>query len=333
MKIRNRIMTLGVMLLTACLTAGISHAQQHEPFELSVLTGAHWTDNRDSRPNEFAEDTFDLRIAPRIAYNGLSSETRRTDLYWAPGYRYRTDPSPAQNEGEWYHDLGIDVQRQLTPRLSLVFTEHFNYTDDPAITESGDTIRQDGTFIYNNIYGSLHFRVHKNHQVRASARHRMKDYDEQEVADRSNEEILDANVGYWHALSRRQYLIADVTFQDVDFDTTFDLDRGYGSVAYGVGYEHTLSERLSATLRAGIRDVDYNDEATPDIDDPYVTLIGSTYRLQRTFLRNTAHRPLLGTRLPLPDRSQPRTERRRVVSRPRRRHPATTHTTPLPCLH
>ena len=276
MKLRKRIMATSAMALITSLTAGTIHAQDvHEPFQLSVLTGAHWTDNRDSRPNEFAEDTFDLRIAPRIAYHGLATETSRTDLYWAPGYRYRTDPSPSQNEGEWYHDLGIDLQRQLSHRLTIVFTEHFNYTDDPAISESGDTIRQDGTFIYNNIYGSAHIRIVKNSQIRISARHRMKDYDEQEVADRSNEEILDANIGYWHAINRRQYLLADVTFQDVDFDTTFDLDRGYGSIAYGVGYEHTLSDRLSATLRAGIRDVDYNDEGTPDNDDPYLTLVGS----------------------------------------------------------
>ncbi len=252
-----------------------THAQEVEPLELSVTVGAHFTDNRDSRPDELAVDNIDFRVSPKIGYHLEAKEDSRTDLYWAPGYRFRTEPADLQNDSEWHHDLGIDINRKVSRRLRLVFTEHFNYTDDPSITSEGDTLRQDGSFVYNNLYGSAHIDVVRLHQIRIGARHRLKDYEDDTTANRSNEEILDFNAGYWHALSPKQHLLVDITVQAVDYDTDFNIDRGFGSIAYGVGYEHDFTKRMHATIRAGIRDVDYDDDNVEDSDSPYFTAVGS----------------------------------------------------------
>ena len=86
------------------------------------------------------ESNFDLYLAPRI---DVVADLVRTklDAYYQPYYRYRTDPSDIQNEDEFYHSLGLNMDHEFTEQSKIRLWEKFDLTDDPAVEEGAITIR------------------------------------------------------------------------------------------------------------------------------------------------------------------------------------------------
>ena len=119
------------------------------PVNFSVETRGEYTDNRDAVATG-EESNFDFYLSPRIDVY-LDFERTFVNLYYVPTFRYRTDPAPTQNDSEFFHDFGLNLDSQVSPNTALRLHEKFDYNDDPSVEDGGFTVREDRTYIMNRV--------------------------------------------------------------------------------------------------------------------------------------------------------------------------------------
>jgi hypothetical protein len=263
--------------LMIALTAIPSQAQEKEnkPLRFSVWVSAKATDNRDSAPKGQEEDNMDLILAPRVDYVLGGGGRTTLDFFYTPSYRFRSDPAATQNENEWYHELGIDFSHQRTKRLSIKFYDLFTFDDDPSITDdSGNSIRQDGSFIMNRLTLGMDYKLSKRSIGRLSYHNRIKRFDNEIEANRSDEDVNTANLAYWYSIGNDTVLVMEGGIMDVSYETDLNIDRGFDSVSAALGVEH-IKDNIRAGVRGGYRTVDYLDAELDKQDMPFAKIFGT----------------------------------------------------------
>ena len=241
-----------------------------DPVTLSIRVGAEYTDNRDSLPDK--DDNTDFNIAPRIdAF--LRGERLTLNFFYEPIYRYRTDPSPIQNESELHHDVGLNVDVQAAPRLVFFGRERFNVTDDPAIVEEGTTYRRDSSYTMNRAELGARWMVGKLGRLSASGRHRIKMYEERLVARESDEDRWVAEMSYWQQLSPTLGMSLTGSYEEFDFRSRLGLQRGFSAVSGGASLEKALGAGVRAAVWAGYKELTYDDSALGRDSAPYANAL------------------------------------------------------------
>ena len=139
------------LIVTAGLLPGQAQEADHQPLTFSVWVTAKATDNRDSAAAGLEEDNLDILLSPKVEYVLGGSGRTSLDFFYQPAYRYRSDPSPTQNENDWYHEAGIEFTHQQTKRLAIRFFDLFTYNEDPSVTDENGNVRQDGSFKMNRV--------------------------------------------------------------------------------------------------------------------------------------------------------------------------------------
>ncbi len=263
-KARWAIAWVGVAALTGAHALAMGEG---DPVTLSVRVGAEYTDNRDSLPVE--EDNLDINVIPRIdAF--LRGERLTLNFFYEPTYRYRTDPSPIQNESELHHDVGLNADFEAAPRVSFFVRERFNVTDDPAIVEEGMTLRRDSSYTMNRAEAGSNLRVGRLGRLTASGRHRIKRYDESPVARESDEDQWGADVRFWQKLGPTLGMSLSGAYEETDYKSARGLQRGFSSLSFGASLEKAVGAALSAAVWGGFKELDYDDSELGKDSAPYV---------------------------------------------------------------
>ena len=262
-----------VLVLVGMLTATVTWAQSKEsdPLWFSIRLWGETTDNRDSVGDDDKEDNVDAAVQPKIGVR-LSGESSDIKLSYAPAYRYRSDPSPIQNEEEWHHDLDLLLGFQATPTLRLSVDERFNYTDDPSLEMFGSTLRRDSSYNMNRLTLSANAGLGERHSVTLRGHHMVKRYDDDVVGDESDEDRIEAGAGLRRQITRTVGVEFDVDWMDFDSENSLGLERGFQSIMAGVGVDKTLGENARADLRVGWQTVDYTLEELESEDSVFASL-------------------------------------------------------------
>ncbi len=262
-----------VMMLLGLLVVRLSFAEDPgNPVKLSVKVSGEYTDNRDS--TEDGEETFDFAITPRVelGFQGLEERTTLT-LYYAPTYRYRTDPSPIQNDTELQHDFEMELKHTLVRRWKIRALDHFNLTDDPAIVERGLTLRRDSSFTLNWAELETIYRLAPETDLMVGGHYRAKNYEKKEVAERSDEDSYGGRVRLWKPMQRQWGLIVEVSAEKWDYAKVWGMDRGFAAWTGSVGIDKPVGSTLTGVLLAGWRTVDYDDSYVESTGAPYAQLL------------------------------------------------------------
>ena len=264
-------LVVGLGILVA---AGPALAQQDAPPEdtdtirLSVDVKGSYTDNRDS--SETAEESnMDFYLSPRIDAV-LELERTMLDAYYQPFYRYRSDPSTIQNQDEFYHSLGLNLDHEFSRQVKVRLWEKFDVTDDPSIEEGGSTIRDDRSYIMNRADGRLNYAFSRWTYTQISAAHMMKRYDEQEVADESDEDALTAGARLWRQVAPSVAAYADIRTTAYSFDSALGIERDFSVLFAGGGVDKVFSPHLRGTVSAGLQRAEYDDNALDTKNEPYL---------------------------------------------------------------
>jgi len=239
------------------------------PFEFAVTVKGMTTDNRDSAPDGVEDSNTDLFVTPRLDFV-MESERTVLDLYYAPSYRYRSDPSDIQNEDEFFHELALSVKHQADTRLALRAKETYNYTDDPEVDRGGVTLRRDSSYSLNRVEAGLNYAIDRRTSVDVSGRHMVKSYDEDVAQEESDEDMLGGLVGLRRQVARTVAVSAFADYRTYDSESLENLDRGLDTVVGGVGIEKQFSEDLKGDLLVGWQSTSYENSAIDDDDTPYL---------------------------------------------------------------
>ena len=265
---------VGVLLYSVALCGTIlcqfsyADGKESDPIRFSVDLFGQYTDNRDSAEDGMEEETWDLYIKPRLdlIYHGQRS---LVDFYYAPSYRYRTDPSPLQNDYELGHDLSLSAKFRPTRRMELRASDKFDYTDDPSIDEGGQTLRGDRSYMLNRVEAGLIHQVTPRSNVDVFGQYRAKRYDEQLAADESDEDLVQAGLRVWSQISKSVEVKAYASYATYGFEDLFSLERDFTSASGGLGLTKRVNKMLSAGADVGVQSQEYDSGALDSQIVPY----------------------------------------------------------------
>ncbi len=240
-------------------------------FTISVDAGAEYSDNRDASETD-KESNFDLYVRPTIGLMLQPQGGLMIDFYYAPYLRYRTNPSIIQNDSDLFHDLGVVLNYELLDKLDLLVDEHFNYTDDPAVSKTGTIIRRDSSFKANDLSGRMLYEISKKSNVELNARSYMKMYDESEVAKQSDEDNMKFGAAYWFSLYKYLGAVVLADVSDYNYSDQTSFDRSMTATSAGVGFEAFVNKNLRGGLRVGMQELEYASDLMEGDNSPFVSL-------------------------------------------------------------
>ena len=270
------VVVLSGVVLLGCLPWAA--AIEGTPIKVHVDGGVSGTDNRDSSEDNAKESNADFFIQGRFEIL-MDWESALLDLYYAPRYRYRVDPSDIQDSSEWQHELSFIGQVSPVDRLTLRVQERFNYTDDPTVDDADTTLRRDVSYLMNRVDVLAALDITQTLQTSVDVAHMLKRYDNDLVAARSDEDRLVVGINAGQALSQTTTLKGRVALQSYDLedymagDGSMSLPRSFDALQVGLGLEQAFSPRLVGSIMAGIQSADYDDDSIDDNTEPFASAV------------------------------------------------------------
>lgn len=264
-----------LVLIGVCLagSACLAEAVGGDPMEFSIFLKGVYTDNRDA--TEFnEEDNYDLIATPRL---DVFADWERTilDFYYAPSFRYRSDPAPNQDDAEWYQAGGVNLDHRVTPRLKLKLHDQIDYSEDPGVEDGGSRIGPERLFLLNQADATVIAEITRQSLFEVYGRNRMKRYDDNEVADRLDEDRTDVGAKLWHRLQRTQAVYMEGRASMFGYESFVPegadvaIQRDFDLLYAGVGVENVFNQNLRGALVVGWQWQDYDDEGLDAQDALY----------------------------------------------------------------
>ncbi len=280
MEVHMRSLT-GIMpiVLLAGLVAGsniMAQTRAGDPVRISLNASGEFTDNRDSTPD--GECNFDFYIRPRLDLVPVL-DTSSLVFFYAPSLRYRSEPSMYQNETELYHDLGLELRNIGATRTELRLLEYFNYTDDPAVTEGGTTLRRDSSYILNRVEaGVMRDLADKMSRLDLAVRHYVKAYDEATAANESDESSAGVEASALRQFTPNSSILGTVSYANTGYKEIEGAQRGYASILGGLGLEVQKGKDFRLSARLGLQSIAYADSSVGSESAPAanVAVFGQT---------------------------------------------------------
>jgi hypothetical protein len=257
------------MLATAHVFA--QQEEKRDPFDFSIGVRVEATDNRDS--GEFKEeDNVDLFVYPEIAFYATSDQSS-LDVFYRPSFRYRSDPSPLQNEDEIFHDFTLHADHEATPNTKLRLRNVFTYTDDPSISE-GTAIRRNASYIRNVVDAGVLHAFSPLTKADLSGLYGVKRYDDNEVAQESDEDESRVTLLGSHQVSRTALARAQGMYRQYEQDSDLGINRDFDVARVAGGVEKVFSPEFVAVVDVGAEFVEYDDATLNSETFPYVGIDG-----------------------------------------------------------
>ncbi len=239
--------------------------------DFSLSFSASHTDNRDSLDTDAAEDNLAIHIKPKI---DALLDRRRTVLgfFYAPSWRYWSNPNEgSQNDTELHQDIGVTLDHVIIKRLKLRVRDVYNVTDDPAVHKDGTAIREDGSYTMNRAYAGLSCLLTKQTMINVAGKNRIKEYEDEKVRPDSDEETSSGLLTFRYEFSDDFVVSVVASYTMFEYETSFDVERGFQSMGYYASVNKDLTGKLSASAQAGWTTVGYDDEELADQDAPFVS--------------------------------------------------------------
>ncbi len=264
MKMRSALL---VAMCGTALAAGRASAQQQEGKVLgaAVEVGATATDNRDSTPD--GKSNTDIFARARLSAL-LDWQTAVLNLYVAPGFRYRTDPSSIQNDTEFHITGNADFKAALTPTTAFRADENLAYTDDPQIDAGNVITRRDSTFIANRVSAGIRQDLTQTANVDLYGWNQIKRYDEETVARISDQDQTGGELTGRLMLSDTLAGTAMVGAEMYDTKDYYNLQRGFDTYYGGLGAEQAFTQTILVNGMVGVQQATYEDDQIDDMTSP-----------------------------------------------------------------
>jgi hypothetical protein len=271
---------MSVVLCGVVMLSGLPWAVAIEgtPIKVHADAGVSVTDNRDSADDARKESNVDAFVRGRFEFL-MDWESALLDLYYAPRYRYRADPSTLQESSEWQHEVNLIGQISPVDRFTLRVQERYNYTDDPTVDDADTTLRRDISYLMNRLDVLAALDITQTLKASVDVAHMMKRYDNDLVAARADEDRLTVGLNARQSLSQTTSLKARVALQSFELedynasDGTLTLPRSFDAIQVGLGIEQAFSPRLVGSVMAGIQSADYEDDALDDNTEPFAKAV------------------------------------------------------------
>ena len=235
------------------------------PLSFGVQLGVVYTDNRDSSKSADEEDALDITVSPFID-GRMDRDLTLLEYGYKFTARYRDDPSEFEEENQYFHDAHLSMDYQVTPTTLIDVRDDLHYSDDPEVDEGGTTVRQDGSFLLNEVAALLSHEVIPRHFAEVNGYSRTKRFDEDDIAVRADEDMTSVGATWWYQVTDQMALLLLATQQEFDYDDP-DIERGFEATFYGVGVFASMGPASRVSARIGSKQLEFDDDSLEDEDD------------------------------------------------------------------
>ena len=244
-------------ILAGAVLASAAFADQdaQKPVSFALKGGVTYTDNRDSIEDGALragvpmkkEDQWSFFIAPVIAFHHEATDSVKFDAAYAPVFRWYDNCRPGSEKSKLEHTVKADLDLMLSPITQLKIGERFwfsgqkdyfygsDYNYDPSRPN-----RLGNDYFENRLNASLKQELSEGGDyVKATGRWRIKRYDDDELADSSDEDEYGARLDLMRVHSKHLTygLFADYTSWDRCTDASeyqdMKLELGVDYVTFG----------------------------------------------------------------------------------------------------
>jgi hypothetical protein len=255
-------------------TKSLAADEGSSPLRVSVESTLAYTDNRDSSETN-TESTLDLFVKPRISM-GIDARQTVVDFHVTPGIRYRTNPSPTDNEFQWLLDAGVDLQQNFTPNLKMRVKEQLDYTDDPSVQDGGKVVRGNQSYLLNRAEAGVNWKFLPLWALDAYSRYSTKMYSQSKVADVANEDRLEVGTMLWRQVARQVGVKAIGRYEAFSLAPLGSVSRDFTVLVGALGTEIGITPTLRGGATVGFNAANYSDPDVSSMNGPYaeLTLLG-----------------------------------------------------------
>ncbi len=206
----------------------------------------------------------------------LNLERTYLGLRYRPSVIWYEDRVP--DDMDFLNDLDLNFTHNFSPSLSLSLNDTLRSGQLPELQDEGFVVRQNDDNLYNSGVATLSYKIRPETRVDVSGRYILLQYlNDTEGPDGQVVDHRNDNYNSWvggltlrQQLASRSTVMGDLRYQTLTYDEAdADNDRDADTVFAGLGVEQTFSPQLLGSLRAGVEQRMYNDDAYDDNTGPY----------------------------------------------------------------
>lgn len=281
MKVANWIS--GALIVALWMPLVSMGAEGARSFQLHNRLRVEYDDNiRDEETNKDASwkiiEELELLVNFNLENTFISFRYKPAFVWW--------DNRP-EEDTDLHHDFDFIFNHTFSPRLSLSIKDTLRYAELPEQIDTGVVLRERSDYLYNALNGTLAYQVRPQSRLEFSGRYNLLRYDESDVGDLEDYDMLVAGITVRHNVLPETALLLDTRYEDISYEKYDAYDRGSASSQIGLGAEHMFSPNLLGNMRFGYHYKDFNDNDLSSSSEPYADL-------SMTFIPSPATRLTLG---------------------------------------
>ena len=225
------------------------------------------SDGSEGRPEK--KDSFRIIEEIEVLVN-LNMERTYLGIRYRPSLIWYSDRD--DEDVDFLHDLDFNFIHNFTPTLTLSVSDTLRYSQMPELQDENFVVRQNDDNFMNNLVGTLSYKLRPETRIDLSGRHVLLRYDDKVNEDNNYYSVV-GGLTVRQQLASLTSLMADFRYKTLTYDEAKpDSNRDASSVFAGLGLEQTFNPKLLGSLRAGVENRTYDDDAFDDNTQPYAEL-------------------------------------------------------------
>ncbi len=274
----RKLATFSISIAAAAYVAGfatapVASAEQNHLLGLKVRTGVTYTDNRDNIEEgairagvpQKKQDQYSYYIGPTISLTRQIDDRLDFKAGYSPVIRWYDEVSKGKEKHKVDHSVFANLDYLLSSKTRIHFSENYWWTGmrdyfygaDYDYDPNRDT-RLDHAYWQNRVSASVSHKFAGEDYAKVTGRWRVKRYDEDELADYSDEDEYGARLDVMHVPSR--YVAFGVFGDYMDWDRASDstkkhgvtIDQGYTTYTLGLQGIFDFSANRDNYIYAGV---------------------------------------------------------------------------------
>lgn len=217
------------------------------------------------------EETDSFRIIEELeALVNLNLPRTYLGLRYRPSFIWYSDRD--DDDTDFLHDVDLNFVQKITPALALSISDTLRASQLPELQDENYVVRAKDDNYYNSALATLSYNVRPETRLDLSGRYILLRYTE-DANENDNYYSAVGGLTLRQQLASRTTLMGDLRYQTVVYDEAdADHNRDANSVFGGLGAEQTFNPKLLGSLRAGVEQRMYDNEAVDDNTQPYSEL-------------------------------------------------------------
>ena len=214
------------------------------------------------------DETDSFRIIEELEMLvNLNLQRTYLGLRYRPSFIWYSDRD--DDDSDFLHDVDLNFVQKITPALVLSISDTLRASQLPELQDENYVVRAKDDNYYNSALATLSYNVRPETRLDLSGRYILLRYTEDE---NENDNYYSAVGGLTlrQQLASRTTLMGDLRYQTVVYDEAEEAyNRDANSVFGGLGVEQTFNPKLLGSLRAGVEQRMYDNDAADDNTQPY----------------------------------------------------------------